>query len=329
MILPYGVAIIFCVLTMICWGSWPSIRKMTSRNWRFELFYRDYIAGILLFTLLMGVLMGNLWHFGRSLFQDLRQSGFIPLFNAFLSGVLFNLANILFAAAIAYAGMAVALPVGGSIALMLGVMVNYIAAPRGNRIFIFLGMGCIFLGMVFSGVAHLRKRSGRRRFSRRGAILAIIAGVLYGFFYRLLSQSAVIICDPPDPGKLLPFSAAFVFALGAWFSNMVINGFLTRHPFKKTRLSALDYLFGSIRDHLLGLACGVIWGLGLSLNLLAAGRLGYSVSFGLSQGNAMIAAIWGVFIWKEFAGGRPGILQWLVLMFLFYITGVTLLALAR
>jgi glucose uptake protein len=47
--------------------------------------------------------------------------------NALLGGVILNAANILLVAAIAIAGMSVAFPVGIGIALIMGVVVNYIA----------------------------------------------------------------------------------------------------------------------------------------------------------------------------------------------------------
>ena len=35
----YSLAVVLCVITMFCWGSWANTRKLASKGWRFELFY--------------------------------------------------------------------------------------------------------------------------------------------------------------------------------------------------------------------------------------------------------------------------------------------------
>ncbi len=122
----YSIAVLFCVVTMICWGSWANTQKLASKTWRFELFYWDYVLGIFIFSLISAFTLGSFGDEGRSFLIDLRQADISNIGSAFLGGIVFNAANILFAAAIAIAGMAVAFPIGIGIALVLGVMVNYI-----------------------------------------------------------------------------------------------------------------------------------------------------------------------------------------------------------
>ena len=128
----YSLAVVFCVLTMLCWGSWANARKLAPAEWRFELFYWDYALGVLLISFLFGITLGNAGHLGRPFFADLRQASASSLGHALFGGVVFNLANILLVAAIEVAGMAVAFPVGIGLALVLGVILNYIAVPVGN-----------------------------------------------------------------------------------------------------------------------------------------------------------------------------------------------------
>jgi len=129
----YPLAVAFCLITMLCWGSWANTQKLSAANWRFELFYWDYVVGILLFSLVLGYTLGSFGSEGRSLQADIHQG--LPLFVGLtiLGGVVFNAANILLSAAISIVGMAVAFPVGIGIALVCGVLVNYLSPPRWRR----------------------------------------------------------------------------------------------------------------------------------------------------------------------------------------------------
>ena len=325
----YAAAIVLCIITMFCWGSWPNTQKLTSRGWRFELFYWDYIIGILLFNTLFALTMGNYGHTGRSFFHDLSFIQVENVYHAMLSGTLFNLANILFVAAITYAGMAVAFPVGGGLALTIGVIVNYMAAPEKNAMAIFSGVSLILAAMICSGLSYRYKSNKDFKISPKGIVLAIVAGILFGFFYRFLAKSIAGNFENPETTRFTPYTALVFFALGALASNFLFNTLLMRYPLQGAPVNLKNYTQGKMKDHWLGIAGGMIWGMGLSFNILSSGQVGYAISFGLSQGNAMIAAIWGVFLWKEFShsDGRTKII--LSLMFSFYIAGIVVLALAR
>jgi glucose uptake protein len=67
---------------------------------------------------------------------------------------------------------------------------------------------------------------------------------------------------------------------------------------------------------------GLIWGMGNSFNLIAAGKAGPAISYGLGQGATLVAALWGVFIWKEFKNAPKGTHQLIMAMFLFFIVGL-------
>src|ERR1700710_1843882 len=108
----YSIAIVFCIITMLCWGSWANTQKLASKSWRFELFYWDYVIGILAFSIISAFTLGSHGNEGRSFLDDLRQADVSNIGSAFLGGIIFNAANILFSAAIAVAGMAVAFPLG-------------------------------------------------------------------------------------------------------------------------------------------------------------------------------------------------------------------------
>src|ERR1700761_1000284 len=128
----YGLAVVFCFITMLCWGSWANTQKIAGKNWRFELFYWDYVIGVVLLSLFSALTLGSYGQEGRGFMADLKQADSGNILKAIIGGIVFNAANILLSAAIAIAGMSVAFPVGIGIALILGVVVNYVTAPQGN-----------------------------------------------------------------------------------------------------------------------------------------------------------------------------------------------------
>src|SRR5580692_4562597 len=325
----YPLAVALCVLTMLCWGSWANTRKLASKDWRFELFYWDYAVGVLLLTLILGLTLGSSGTEGRSFVADLSQASGGSIGSALLGGAIFNLANILLVAAIEIAGMAVAFPVGIGLALVIGVIVNYVAAPVGNGALLALGVVLVTLAIVLDAVAYRRLSASAAGVSTKGLLLSVACGVFMGMFYRFVA--AAMYADPAhaEPGKMGPYAAVFVFAVGIFLSNFVWNTLVMKKPFVGTPVSFADYFRGGFSTHLTGILGGVIWGVGMSFNLLASGRAGFAISYGLGQGATMIAAFWGVFIWKEFRAAPSGTSKLLAAMFACFLTGLALLVLAH
>lgn len=325
----YSLAIIFCVITMLCWGSWANTQKLASKKWRFELFYWDYVIGILLFSVISAFTLGSVGTQGRSFITDLKQADPANLGSALLGGVVFNAANILFSAAIAIAGMSVAFPVAIGLALVLGVLVNYSAAQKGDPILLFAGVALVVLAIILNAIAYKKKSASEQKVSVKGIVLSLIAGILMSFFYRFIAASMDI--DnfvSPSAGKMTPYTAVFVFSVGIFISNFVFNTILIKKPFDGEPTSYAAYFKGNFTTHLTGVLGGLIWGLGNSLNLIAAGKAGPAISYGLGQGATLVAALWGVFVWKEFKNSPKGTNALLTAMFLFFIIGLGLLVLA-
>jgi len=325
----YSTAILFCIITMFCWGSWANTTKLSSSTWRFELFYWDYAFGILLLSLIMAFTMGSNGVAGRSFLEDLSQADNANLVSAVTGGVVFNLANILLVSAIALAGMSVAFPVGIGIALILGVIVNYSANPKGSAVLLFGGVALIAVAILLNANAYRQVNRGKATFSAKGLVLAIVAGVLMGFFYKYVAVSMATDFSVPEAGKLTPYTALVFFAIGLVMSNFLFNGLLMRFPFAGTRLSIRDYFQGSVKDHVVGILGGMIWHVGMAFNIIASGKAGPAVSYGLGQGATIIAAIWGIFIWKEFAQASKATYRALYFMLLLYLAGIILIILAN
>ncbi len=324
----YSLAIILCIVTMLCWGSWGNTQKLAGKSWRFELFYWDYVLGILLFALLIGFTLGSNGENGRGFIDDIGQAEGRNILNAILGGVIFNASNILLVAAMAIAGMAVAFPVGVGIALALGVIINYIAVPKGNPLILFIGLAFIVAAIIIDAVAYKKHSTTLKQVSKKGILLSVSAGILMALFYRFVASSMATDFAAPEPGKLTPYSAVFFFAIGVVVSNLLFNYLLMKKPFEGVPLSFSDYAKGSLGVHLTGIMGGVIWNIGMAMSIIASGKAGFAISYGLGQGATLIAALWGVFIWKEFKGASKQVNTLIFFMFLAYLAGLALLVYA-
>lgn len=324
----YSLAIILCFITMLCWGSWGNTQKLAGKSWRFELFYWDYVLGIVLFSLLLGFSLGSSGESGRGFIQDIKQADPDNILKAMLGGVIFNASNILLVAAMAIAGMAVAFPVGVGIALALGVIINYAFAPHGNPGILFGGVALIIVAIILDAVAYKKHSISLKKISGKGISLSVAAGILMALFYRFVASSMVADFAAPEAGKLTPYSAIFFFAIGVFISNLLFNYIIMKKPFEGIPLSFKDYSKGSLSAHLYGILGGVIWNIGMSMSILASGKAGYAISYGLGQGATLVAALWGVFIWKEFKGASKSVNSLILLMFLAYLGGLGLLIIA-
>jgi glucose uptake protein len=323
----YTVAVILTFITMICWGSWANTQKIAG-SYRFELFYWDYVIGILLFSLILGFTMGSNGAHGMSFSESISGASGRHILNALLGGVIFNGSNILLVAAIAIAGMSIAFPVGVGLCMVLGVIINYVAAPMGNALILFTGVALVSLAIIVDAVAYRKLVTGNSKTPVKGIVLSVLAGFLMAWFFRFVASS--IAPDPlnPAPGMLTPYSAFFFFVLGIVASNFIFNTILMKKPIEGEPVTFGMYFSAGIKGHLAGLAGGMIWAVGTSLSLIAAGKAGYAISFGLGQGATLIGALWGVFIWKEFRAAPKGTSWLLTLMFILFLSGLGLIIFA-
>jgi glucose uptake protein len=319
-------AVLFCVITMLGWGSWANTQKLAGKDrWPFPLFYWDYAIGVLLFGIVFALTAGSFGSAGEPALTNLTHASSTGILRAFFSGALFNVSNILLVVAIDSAGMSLAFPVGVGLALVIGTVVSYLQTPKGSPSMLFSGVALVVLAMVLSALAHSRLPRKEGVHPARGVIYSVIAGCLMGYFYpQLISAiSPGFQSQPIQPGLLTPYSALLIFGVGVFVSNFVVNGVFL----KVNRLKYSDYFAGSARLHSIGILGGAIWMLALCLNVIASGIAGPAVSYALGQGATLIAAIWGVFIWKEFSNAPRGVTPLIVLMFIGYAAGLVLIGL--
>ena len=319
----YLLAVVFCFITMLCWGSWGNTQKMAAKSWRYELFYWDYVIGMVLFALLIAFTMGSFGTEGRPFLEDIAQVSAKNIGGIILGGVIFNASNILLSASTSIAGMAVAFPLGVGISLVLGTIVNYIGAPKGDPVTLFIGVALIVVAIICNGIASGKLQKENKAGANKGIILAVVAGTLMAFFYRFVA--AAMDLDnfaAPAVGKATPYTAIVIFSIGVLISNFVFNTFVMRKPFVGEPVSYSEYFKGNAKTHLVGMLGGAIWCLGTAFSYIASGKAGAEVSYALGQGAPMIAALWGVFIWKEFKGAKKDTWTLLAVMFLFFLAGL-------
>ena len=326
----YATAVAMCFVTMLCWGSWANTQKLATKEWRFQLFYWDYAIGVFILSLILAFTFGSHGTAGRGFFADLNQAQSSNLMLAFIGGVIFNLANILLVAAIDIAGMAVAFPIGIGLALCLGVVINYIGSPVGNAPLLFLGVACVAAAVILDAVAYKKLPNAGQKTTAKGVIISVAAGLSMGFFYRFVAKSMSTDFVNLEVGKLSPYTAIVLFSFGLLISTFLWNSLVMARPFVGEPVAFGDYFRkGNMRLHLVGILGGIIWNTGMSFSIIASGSAGFAISYGLGQGATMVAALWGVFIWKEFKQSPVGTGKLLSLMFLFYAAGLALIIISK
>ena len=322
-----GLAIFLCIITMMGWGSWANTQKLAGKeDWPFELYYWDYAIGVFLTGILFALTLGSFGSVGMGAAANLGQASGVPIGDAIFSGALFNVANILLVVAIDAAGMSLAFPVGVGLALVIGTVRSYLQAPKGDPTLLFAGVALIVVAMIMSALAYSKLPPVAGRRLGRGLLYAVLAGCLMGSFYPMLVRavSPDFSSGAIEAGFLTPYTALFYFGIGLLLSNFVVNTIFMKAGGKTYG----RYFGGGPKLHSLGILGGMIWMVALGLNVIASGVAGPAISYALGQGATLVAAIWGVFIWKEFKAAPASAYPFIVLMFLGYTNGLALIGVA-
>src|SRR5579863_3523659 len=317
-----GIALLMMISSAICWGSWANTYKGV-KNYRFELFYWDYAVGIFLISLILALTMGSSGHDASSFLNNVRAADTSNIIYTMIGGAIFNLANLLLVAAIDMAGLAIAFPVSIGIALVVGVVLSYALQPRGNAALLGLGVVCALIAVVLDGKAYGSLAGAGRPVSKKSIITCVVSGVLMGLWAPFVARAMT------TGNTLGPYSVAVFLTLGALLSCLIWNVYFMRKPLVGEPVSFSGFFSGPLSGHALGLLGGVIWGVGMVFNLVAANFTGVAISYAIGQSAPMVAALWGVFAWREFAGAGTRAKTFLFLMFVFYGLGILLVARAN
>lgn len=317
-----GIALFMMITSAICWGSWANTYKGV-KNYRFELFYWDYAAGIFLISLILALTMGSTGRDANSFLNNVRSADTTNIVSTMVGGAIFNLANLLLVAAIDMAGLAIAFPVAIGIALVVGVISSYAFQPKGNAALLAAGVVCALIAVVLDGKAYGSLVVAGRTVSKKSIGVCIVSGVLMGLWAPFVARAMT------RGNTLGPYSIAVFLTLGALLSCFIWNIYFMKHPLVGEPVGFSGFFRAPFSGHVLGLLGGFIWGIGMVFNLVAASFTGVAISYAIGQSAPMVAALWGVFAWKEFAGARGKARFYLFLMFVFYCLGILLVARAN
>ena len=352
MILPttYQAALLLSILSMLAWGSWANTQKLTGK-WRFEMFYYDYSFGVLLCALISAFTFGSMFPTELTFQDNFLIASKRQMAYAVGGGVVFNLANMLLVAAISVSGMAVAFPIGIGLALLIGVVLNFILNPQGNPVFLFGGSFLVLLAIIVDSLAYsgylkdkylamvakqqaispsdarTRKPRVQRPNAARGIGLSVISGILMGLFYPLVELGR-----EGDTG-VAPYGLALMFAGGVLLSTFLYVPFFANFPVQGEPIEVRAYFTGNKKQHLLGVVGGIIWMIGGLSNFLAAStpstvQVGPAVSYALGQGATLVSALWGLLVWREFKGATLRVKLLLTGMIVLFVLGLGMISVA-
>src|SRR5215468_5130937 len=319
----FSLALLMMITSAICWGSWANTYKGV-KNYRFELFYWDYAIGIFLMALILGHTMGATSNDASNIVQNIHSASTSNVVYALVGGAIFNLANLLLVAAIDMAGLAVAFPISIGIALVVGTLLSYALQPKGNAALLGLGVICALIAVILDGKAYGSLARAEKAISRKSVIVCIVSGILMGLWAPFLTRAMT-----SEPGTLGPYSAVIFLTLGALLSCFIWNLYFMKHPLVGEPVSFSGFFRGPVSGHLLGVFGGFIWGTGTVFNMVAASLTGVAISYAIGQSAPMVGALWGVFVWKEFAGASSRAKMFLAGMFVFYCLAILLIAKAN
>jgi len=259
-----------------------------------------------------------------------------------------NLAGFLILGAVSVAGLSVAFPLSFGVALVVSAIWGAASgSPGGANLWI--GVVLVTIAVIVNAIAWLLdaptrqptsvedpppvrrgvrapvKRKTRRPGGAKAVWLSVSAGILMGAFFPLVTWARV-----GDNG-LGPYSLAVLISAAVFVSTFIYNIYFLNLPVQGESLGMARYFTGTRKHHVLGLLGGVIWCAGL-LAVLAEQSAprhvqpGPILTFGLIQATPLLAALWGIFAWKEFQGAGAAVKAMLAAMFLLFAAGVVLVA---
>jgi len=337
---------ILVIVSLLCLGSWANTLKLAGK-WRFEYFYFDFVLGILLCAGVAALTLG----LGRPqelTFQDnLLLSGYRKMAWAFGSGVILNLGMLLLLAAMTIAGMSAAFPLALGVALVIGAIWDYAYATQANTPLAFIGVALLVVAVILAGLAYVDllraqreatqkaltpdPRTKSKRAKSAGAplviILSVVGGIALSMFPRILGEAT-----GGDNG-LAPYSALLLLSIATLLSSPFFVLFFITFPVVSTAGMPSGYLAASKKQHLLGLAGGVLWGTGMLTSLMAAGAPQETqpsglIGYALNNGALLLAAAWGLLAWQEYRGGGDRVRMLAAGMMVLFLAGLGLVAYA-
>lgn len=345
------------ILSAVCWGGWAITQKIAGPKWRFELFYLDFSIGTLIGALLLAFTAGSFEGKEITFMDSLIGVSLRKISWALVAGFVFNLANVILVSAIPIAGISVAVPITLSLATVMGILINVFVAPQLNTTMTWVGLAILLVALVFNARAYLmmaairraqevaanpatvaptqvsarsarvRKSGKTKSSSSKGVVLAVVAGVLLGGMMPLM-----VLSREGDLG-LAPYTSVVFFAVGLFFTSLLIVPFMMNFPVEGEPLEFKRYSTGTVMQHMLGWIGGILLVCGLAARILADAvpkdqNVGPAITLACAQGAALLAAALGVVVFKEFENGGARVRMQLLVMFVLLALALALTSLA-
>jgi glucose uptake protein len=314
-------ALLLIVVSMLCWGSWPNFMKALPR-WRLEYFYLDYTFGGLLMAILLAATLGSPRSVSADFLRRMGEAGTREMLWAATGGFIWNIGNILLLIAIVIAGIAVAYPVASVLAIIVGVGMGYVAQRIGNALVLVLAVVVLCVAAGANAASYRNANPTSARDVRKSLILSVVAGILIGLFAPFVGR-AISGTHPLDS-----YILAICFLLGSLGATLLAVPILLAWPVVGEAGSLSGYFAGKPSWHLLGLVAGAIWCIGTVAYFASAGIVGVAVGWGIGSGAPMVGALWGIFLWKEFAQADGRARRLMSTSMMLYIIGVITVAVA-
>jgi glucose uptake protein len=352
MILPSSsqVTLLLLILSMVCWGSWTNTQKLAGK-WRFELYYYDFALGFLLLTIAAAYTLGTMNSAELSFQENFLITGYRNMAYAAAAGVVFNVGNMFLAAAVSVAGLSVGVPISLGIAVLVSTAFGILSGTQGNVLLSLAGSGLVLAAlmvMTYAYSSHLdaltestkkeafqldprtkqARRAPRPPSAAKAVVLGGFSGIALGLFHPLveLAQDSNI--------GVAPYGLAVFFAGGILPTTLALSPFFFNFPVTGGPIGLRDYFRGSGRQHLLGLLGGILAGIALLASFLsggvpAAARVAPATVYALSQSGALLAALWGLLVWRELKGASERVRMLFAGMLILYAAGITVLSVGQ
>jgi glucose uptake protein len=349
MILPTDTSTVWilALVALLCLGSWANTLKLAGK-WRFEYFYGDFVFGILLSAAAAAFLLGLARPQDLTFEDNLLLTGYRKMAWALGSGVVLNLGTLLLLASMTVSGMSVAFPMTLGVALVIGTVWDFSASAQANTALTLGGVVLLLAAVIVIALAHVWRLRDQQEEAARAAlrpdprqktkqakpaggalaiILALAGGIVLSLFPQVLSQAT------SGENGMAPYSAILFLAVGAFFSAPVFVLFFATFPVAGAAASLRGYLDSTKKQHLLGVAGGILWSAGMLSSLLIAvapqvAQPGALVQFPLNHGAPMVAAAWGLLAWREFRGTGTRVHMLVAAMLVLFLAGLAVVAFA-
>jgi glucose uptake protein len=304
------VTTLLAAAAVLFWGSWATAFKLAGPKWRFEHFYFDFAFGALAFSLIAGLTIGSAGD-GLTFGDAFLLTGRTQWAMAVAAGAVFNLGNMLLLATVEIAGMAVAFPLAMAWAAAL-LSARRAFVNRDGDITFLLGAAVLLLvSVALVAIAASRQNAlkmetdtgNRKNLKAASAAKPVVLALLAGLFLFLclfpLSRTSL------GGIGMGSYAVTVLFTAGMVLTTFVYNLYFINLPVHGEPAGFGGYFQGGIGVHVLGALGGIVFAAGLLFALIVheaegAAAVQSGVDAVLVPASAILAALWGLLVWKEF-----------------------------